>query len=180
MRRPLLLSLAALALIADLAWAPGVAAHGPAAAPAARPAGLTRLGAARFDGSRSAIEIPFSGPAPRTILYRLSATHYYYEFQRSRFTPGGAQYRKLGSNLERFTLANRPRQPIVRLSFRLTLPTVPAVSVDPASRRIKVLPLGREAALGSAPAIVPHGWSLPVSRPAATTGAKAAAQLSVR
>jgi hypothetical protein len=137
---------------------------GPAARPAPARGVLTRLGAARFDGARSAIEIPFSGPAPKATLFRLSPTHYYYEFDAARFVPGGAQYRKLGSNLERFTVANRPHEPVVRLSFRVTRATVPAVVVDADAQRIKVLPLGHEVALGSAPAIVPHGLALPLDR----------------
>ncbi len=173
MRRSVLSSVV-LALMVGLAQPDAASAHGPSAAratapaPVAKPAlrrdGLTAIGAAAFDASRSAIEIPFTGRTPRPLLYRLSATHYYYEFEGARFAPGGAQYRKLSSNLERFTLSARPNRPVVRLSFRLTQATVPRVEVDAATGTIRVLPLGRAASLGSVPASVPHGLSLPIER----------------
>ena len=159
--------LAALAAAIGAIGAPALA-HGADPGPRPRRDGLTALGAARFDGTRTAIAIPYAGRAPRPILYRISATRYYYEFEGARFEPGGAQYRKLDSNLARFTISNRPARPVVRVAFRLTQPAIPAVRVDAATRTIEVLPLGRATALGTAPAKVPHGLALPLPDEAAT------------
>lgn len=163
--RALLPASTALALVVGLAAAPAAIAA-PADAPrlVVRRDGLAPIGAATFDAARSAIELPFAGRAPRAFLYRLSPTHYYYEFEGARFAPGGAQYRKLDSTVVRYKIADRPHRPVVRVSFRVSRASVPAVKVDPATRTITVLPLGREAALGSAPLSVPHGWSLPLDR----------------
>lgn len=161
--RALLSTSTALALVAGLATAPAASA-----APhlVVRRDGLAPIGTATFDAARSAIELPFAGRAPRAFLYRLSPTHYYYEFEGARFAPGGAQYEKLDSTVVRYMVADRPHRPVVRVSFRVSRASVPAVRVDAATHRITVLPLGREAALGSPPLSVPHGWSLPLDKAA--------------
>ncbi|MFN3428668.1 MAG: hypothetical protein ACK46X_01815 [Candidatus Sericytochromatia bacterium] len=133
--------------IARLAVAACVAAvaTAPATAPAIA-AAPALIGPASFNPATSAITFSYTGTAPTQRLYRISGTHFYYDFHPARLARGGVQYKRVGSPLERFTLANRPTGQAVRLSFTLTKAgAAPAIVVDTAAHTIRVLPLGAEA-----------------------------------
>lgn len=112
------------------------------------------IGRASFDARKTAITVPYSGPAPAVTLYKLSPTHYYYEFEGARLAVGGVQYQPVGDPIERFTMANRPNA-TVRISFKLLRPGVPRYAIDKARGKIRILPVGAEVA------------SKPASKPAA-------------
>jgi hypothetical protein len=131
LRTGLILALLTVALAPAIAPAPAVAA------------GNTLVRPARFESSQSAIVVPFSGAAPTFSLYRLSDTHYYYEFEGTTFK-GGVQNKLLTGPIERFTIANRPNG-VVRLSLKLTRPATPYIQIDNARGLITVLPLGEES-----------------------------------
>lgn len=137
---------------------PTVAAPVAVAAPAAPAA----IGRAQFDAARQAVTLPFSGPAPTLTLYSLSPTHHYYEISPARLK-GGVQHQPLDGAIVRYTMANRPNGPVVRLSFVLTKPGTPTFSVD-AAGRITVWPLGAASPAGtSALPPVPRPPQLPLA-----------------
>src|SRR5690242_14770487 len=57
------------------------------------------IGRAAFDAHKTAITVPFKGPAPNVTLYKLSPTHYYYEFEDARLALGGVQFQAVGDTM---------------------------------------------------------------------------------
>lgn len=125
----------------------------------------TVIGPATFDAGATAITLPYSGQAPKPQLFRISGTHYYYEFQPARLTRPMVQFKRVGAPLERFTLANRPSGRAVRLSFVLTRPGAPSAVVDQAAHTIRILPFGTAVASTS---VTPR----PTPRPATASRPK--------
>lgn len=134
-----------MALGLAIALASPLTAHVPAVAAEMHAAAYALIGRAAFDPHKTAITVPFKGPAPNVTLYQLSPTHFYYEFEASRLALGGVQYQAVGDTMERFTMANRPNA-VVRLSFKLLRPGMPRFAVDKARGQIRILPLGAELA----------------------------------
>lgn len=123
-------------------------------APAFAAEAATRVGEASFDPATSAIVVPYTGTAPKPVAYTISGSHHYYELPGARLAKPAVQFHRVGGNIERYTLADRP-QGGVRVSFKLTTTAKPTVEVDAARQRLLIWPLGKTGAVAARPAATP-------------------------
>lgn len=119
-------------------------------APAFAAEAATRVGEASFDPATSAIVVPYTGTAPKPVAYTISGSHHYYELPGARLAKPAVQFHRVGGNIERYTLADRP-QGGVRVSFKLTTSAKPTVEVDTTGHRLLIWPLGKTGAVAVAP-----------------------------
>lgn len=130
-----------------LVAATSVAALAAVPSPAvAEPGAASVIGAASFEAGTTTITVPYSGPAPHAQLFRISGTHYYYEFTPARLFRPMVFFKRVGTPVERFTLANRPTGHSVRLSFTLTRPGRPSLQLDEAAHVFRIRPMGAPTA----------------------------------
>ncbi|MDB5096751.1 MAG: hypothetical protein JWM80_1172 [Cyanobacteria bacterium RYN_339] len=154
---PALVAVLAVGLV--MAFAPEAAGNG--GGPAAR---QTLFDEAKFDPRHNAITIPFHGPAPQPALFELAPDHQYYEMDNAHLTGKGLQLVKPGTDVLKFTMANRPDHDAVRISWELKRAGHPEFLVDNAGHRLTIWPFGRGAA-AAAPTPPPAGSRMVVGTP---------------
>ncbi|HEY9720608.1 MAG TPA: hypothetical protein V6D47_01255 [Oscillatoriaceae cyanobacterium] len=100
-----------------------------------------------------AIEVPYQGDVPQPHFFRLTPSHFYYDWGPARCKAGRPQENRLSGVVQRFALANRPGGD-VRLAVQTASAAVPLLEIDRRSQELIVYPTGKRTMLGAHP--VPH------------------------
>lgn len=107
-----------------------------------------RVGPARWNAARQAVEVPYDGDAPQPQFFRLSPRHFYYDWKPARCKAAHPQELHPDAAVPRAALANRPDD-AVRLAVQTAAAAVPTLEVDRRAHLIVLYPLGKPTTLGA-------------------------------